>query len=52
MVFLNRNEADNRLAIALEAWKGRHPLILVRSRAGAPNTKRPAAMRAFFMPEP
>jgi len=40
MVFHNRNEAADRLAIALEAYKGQHPLILAIPRGAVPMGQR------------
>ncbi|MGE5319228.1 MAG: phosphoribosyltransferase [Hyphomicrobiaceae bacterium] len=36
MVFANRNHAADRLAVALEAYKGQHPLILAIPRGAVP----------------
>ncbi len=36
MVFANRNEAADRLAVALAAYKSRHPLILAIPRGAVP----------------
>jgi predicted phosphoribosyltransferase len=40
MVFTNRNEAADRLAVALEAYKGRKPLILAIPRGAVPMGQR------------
>jgi len=40
MVFANRNQAADRLAVALEAYKGQHPLILAIPRGAVPMGKR------------
>lgn len=40
MVFANRNQAADRLAAALDAYKGRHPLILAIPRGAVPMGQR------------
>ena len=40
MVFANRNQAADRLAIALDAYKGRNPLILAIPRGAVPMGQR------------
>ena len=40
MVFHNRNEAADRLAVALEAYKGKNPLILAIPRGAVPMGQR------------
>ena len=40
MVFANRNQAADRLAVALEAYKGQHPLILAIPRGAVPMGQR------------
>jgi predicted phosphoribosyltransferase len=40
MVFANRNQAADRLAAALEAYKGQHPLILAIPRGAVPMGQR------------
>lgn len=40
MMFANRNEAADRLAVALEAYKGRNPLILAIPRGAVPMGQR------------
>ena len=40
MVFANRNQAADRLADALAAYKGRHPLILAIPRGAVPMGRR------------
>ncbi|MDA8129093.1 MAG: phosphoribosyltransferase family protein [Betaproteobacteria bacterium] len=40
MMFANRNEAADRLAVALDAYKGRNPLILAIPRGAVPMGKR------------
>ncbi|MHB1188843.1 phosphoribosyltransferase [Thiobacillus sp.] len=40
MVFHNRNEAADRLAVALQAYKGRNPLILAIPRGAVPMGQR------------
>jgi len=40
MVFHNRNEAADRLAVALEAYKGENPLILAIPRGAVPMGQR------------
>ena len=40
MVFYNRNEAADRLAVALQAYKGRNPLILAIPRGAVPMGQR------------
>ena len=40
MVFHNRNEAADRLAVALEAYKGQNPLILAIPRGAVPMGQR------------
>ncbi|MDQ1315036.1 MAG: Phosphoribosyl transferase [Pseudomonadota bacterium] len=40
MVFANRNQAADQLSIALEKYKGRHPLILAIPRGAVPMGQR------------
>lgn len=40
MVFANRNQAADRLAVALEAYKGQHPLVLAIPRGAVPMGQR------------
>jgi len=40
MVFANRNQAADRLADALQAWKGKNPLILAIPRGAVPMGQR------------
>ncbi len=40
MVFHNRNEAADRLAVALEAYKGKNPLVLAIPRGAVPMGQR------------
>src|SRR5574340_1786738 len=40
MFFANRNQAADRLAVALEAFKGKHPLILAIPRGAVPMGQR------------
>lgn len=40
MVFANRNQAADKLAVALEAYKGRNPLILAIPRGAVPMGQR------------
>jgi len=40
MIFHNRNEAADRLAVALEAYKGKNPLILAIPRGAVPMGQR------------
>jgi len=40
MVFANRNQAADRLALALAAYKGQHPLVLAIPRGAVPMGKR------------
>lgn len=40
MMFANRNQAADRLAVALEAYKGKHPLILAIPRGAVPMGQR------------
>jgi len=40
MVFANRNQAADRLAVALEAYKGQNPLILAIPRGAVPMGQR------------
>lgn len=40
MVFANRNQAADRLAVALQAYKGRNPLILAIPRGAVPMGQR------------
>jgi putative phosphoribosyl transferase len=40
MMFANRNQAADRLAVALEAYKGRNPLILAIPRGAVPMGQR------------
>ena len=40
MVFTNRNHAADRLAVALEAYKGKNPLILAIPRGAVPMGQR------------
>ena len=40
MVFANRKQAADRLAVALEAYKGQHPLILAIPRGAVPMGER------------
>src|SRR5574340_470653 len=43
MVFANRNQAADRLAVALGAYKGQHPLILAIPRGAVPMGQRLAS---------
>jgi len=40
MVFANRNQAADSLAVALQAWKGKNPLILAIPRGAVPMGRR------------
>ncbi|MCL5060525.1 MAG: phosphoribosyltransferase [Candidatus Thermoplasmatota archaeon] len=40
MIFANRNQAADRLAVALEAYKGRNPLVLAIPRGAVPMGQR------------
>ena len=40
MMFANRNHAADRLAVALDAYKGQHPLILAIPRGAVPMGER------------
>jgi putative phosphoribosyl transferase len=40
MVFANRNKAADQLAVALAAYKGRHPLVLAIPRGAVPMGRR------------
>ena len=40
MVFANRNQAADKLAVALQAYKGRNPLILAIPRGAVPMGQR------------
>ena len=40
MMFATRNQAADRLAVALEAYKGRHPLVLAIPRGAVPMGQR------------
>ncbi len=40
MVFANRNQAADSLAVALQAWKGKNPLILAIPRGAVPMGQR------------
>ncbi|WP_324780812.1 phosphoribosyltransferase [Thiobacillus sedimenti] len=40
MMFANRNQAADRLAVALQAYKGKHPLILAIPRGAVPMGQR------------
>lgn len=40
MIFANRNQAADSLAVALQAWKGKNPLILAIPRGAVPMGQR------------